>query len=77
MISNSLWIIQRALPVILLSAIPHLTECNILDYEVQRIGYPDVSRVRRAPFNSWAGKRADSMGERDEDSYTDLGQLEG
>ena len=69
MIANSLWLIQRALPVILLSTIPQFTQCNTLNYEGEHSGHPDIPlrmlepRVRRAPFNSWAGKRSGSMGE--------------
>lgn len=72
MIANSIWLVQRALPVILLSTIPQLTHCNTLNYEEEHIGHPDVPlrmlepRVRRAPFNSWAGKRSGSLGA---DSY--------
>ena len=67
MIANSIWLIQRALPVVLLSTIPQLTQCNTLNYEGEHTGHPDISlgmfepRVQRAPFNSWAGKRAASM----------------
>lgn len=71
MIANSIWLIQRALPVILLSTIPHLTQCTSINYEGEHSGHPDITlrmlepRVRRAPFNSWAGKRSGSMGEDD------------
>ena len=77
MIANSLWLIQRALPVILLSALPHLTQCNTLNYEVD--GYPDIRmlepRVQRAPFNSWAGKRFGGGGY--DMSHADFGKLDG
>ena len=72
MIANSIWLIQRALPVILLSTIPQFTQCNTVNYEGEH------SVVRRAPFNSWAGKRSGSMGE---DAYEqptiDLSRLNG
>jgi len=68
MIANSIWLIQRALPVILLSTIPQLTQCNTLNYEAEHSGHPESlrmfePRVQRAPFNSWAGKRSGSIGE--------------
>jgi len=70
-------VIQRALPVILLSSIPHLTQCNTLNYEADediplRMLEP---RVQRAPFNSWAGKRFDI--ENYEMSPSDFGRMNG
>jgi len=58
MIANSLWILQRALPVILLTTIPQFTLCNRLNYEADAPLRMYEPRVRRAPFNSWAGKRS-------------------
>lgn len=61
MIANSL------LSVILLTTIPQFTLCNTLNYEADladALAEREVpvrmleSRVRRAPFNSWAGKRS-------------------
>jgi len=77
MIANSVWLIQRALPVILLSSLPHLTQCNTLNYEEDldiplRLLEP---RVQRAPFNSWAGKR--SYSGNDEMSHPEFGRMDG
>lgn len=64
MIAKSLWLLQRALPVILLTTVPQFTLCNKVNYEAELSGVPDTpirmyeSRFRRAPFNSWAGKRS-------------------
>lgn len=61
MIPNSLCLLQRALPVILLGMIPQFVLGNTLNYETELSGYPLQTfepRVRRAPFNSWAGKRS-------------------
>jgi len=62
--SYSSWLIQRALPVILFITMPQLTLSNKFDYETALFDEYNVpvrmleSRVRRAPFSSWAGKRS-------------------
>merc|ERR1712227_1163630 len=75
MIANSVWLIQRALPVIILSSLPHLTKCNTLDYEADVPLRMLEPRVQRAPFNSWAGKRFYSGGY--DMSQPDFGRMNG
>merc|ERR1712018_276672 len=75
MIANSVWLIQRALPVIILSSLPHLTKCNTLDYEADVPLRMLEPRVQRAPFNSWAGKRFHSGGY--DMSQPDFGRMNG
>merc|ERR1712038_1639641 len=75
MIANSVWLIQRALPVIILSSLPHLTKCNTLDYEADVPLRMIEPRVQRAPFNSWAGKRFYSGGY--DMSQPDFGRMNG
>lgn len=75
MIANSLWLLQRALPVILLATIPQFTRCSTIHLGGEDDGHLDVPlRVRRAPFNSWAGKRST---EDYENEFFPFGRLEG
>merc|ERR1711981_145070 len=73
MCANSVWLLQRALPVILLTTIPQFTQCNS-EVDRNRLLSLLEARSRRAPFNSWAGKRSSEEYGSD---VSDLGRLEG
>merc|ERR1711936_768665 len=73
MCANSVWLLQRALPVILLTTIPQFTRCNS-EVDRNRLLSLLEARTRRAPFNSWAGKRSSEEYGSD---VSDLGRLEG
>merc|ERR1712110_655768 len=73
MCANSVWLLQRALPVILLTTIPQFTQCNS-EVDSNRLLSLLEARSRRAPFNSWAGKRSSEEYGSD---VSDLGRLEG
>merc|ERR1711936_1465148 len=73
MCANSVWLLQRALPVILLTTIPQFTQCNS-EVDRNRLLSLLEARTRRAPFNSWAGKRSSEEYGSD---VSDLGRLEG
>lgn len=77
MIANSIWLLQRALPVILLATIPQFTHCNTINHGAEHDGHLDVPlRVRRAPFNSWAGKRSNEVYDNEFPSFERLEGLQ-
>lgn len=59
MVVKSRWLLQRALPVMMLITMPHFTFSNEFNHGTELSGEGGgTGSIYRVPFNSWAGKRS-------------------